>query len=69
MLDSTATLIPNWLQQIGLTVRLASPDADTSLPGVTLKPGGLIDHPERLLYPGHLLREAGHLATMLSSVK
>jgi hypothetical protein len=64
MLDSTATLIIDWLQQIGLTVRLAPLDAETFLPGVTLEPGGLVVDPDRLLYPGDLLHEAGHLATM-----
>jgi hypothetical protein len=64
MLDPTATLILDWLRQIGLTVRLAPLDADTFLPGVTLEPGGLIVDPERLLYPGDLLHEAGHLAVM-----
>jgi len=65
MLGPTATLIIDWLRQIGLTVRLAPLDAGTFLPGVTLEPGGLIVDPERLLYPGDLLHEAGHLATML----
>jgi len=65
MLDPTATLILDWLGKIGLTVRLAPLGADTFLPGVTLEPGGLIVDPERLLYPGDLLHEAGHLATML----
>jgi hypothetical protein len=65
MLDATATLILDWLQHIGLTVHLAPLAADTFLPGVTLEPGGLIVDPERLLYPGDLLHEAGHLATML----
>jgi hypothetical protein len=64
MPDSTATLIIEWLCQIGLTVRLAPLGADTFLPGVTLEPGGLIVDPERLLYPGDLLHEAGHLAVM-----
>jgi hypothetical protein len=65
MLDPTANIILNWLQHIGLTVRLAPLGADTFLPGVTLEPGGLIVDPERLLYPGDLLHEAGHLATVL----
>jgi len=65
MLDSTATLIIDWLRQIGLTIRFAPLDTGTFLPGVTLDPGGLIVDPERLLYPGDLLHEAGHLATML----
>lgn len=65
MLDSTVTLILDWIQQIGLTVRLAPLGADTFLPGVTLEPGGLVVDPERLLYPGDLLHEAGHFAVML----
>jgi hypothetical protein len=65
MLDPTAALIVDWLQQIGLTVRFAPLGAETFLPGVTLEPGGLAVDPERLLYPGDLLHEAGHLATML----
>jgi hypothetical protein len=65
MLDPTATRILDWLSQIGLTVRIAPIGADTFLPGVTLEPGGLVVDPERLLYPGDLLHEAGHLATML----
>jgi hypothetical protein len=65
MLDPTATLIIDWLQHIGLTVRFASLPADTFVPGVTLEPGGLIVDADRLLYPGDLLHEAGHLATML----
>jgi hypothetical protein len=65
MLDPGATVIIEWLQQIGLTVRLAALADDTFLPGVALEAGGLVVDPERLLYPGDLLHEAGHLATML----
>jgi hypothetical protein len=65
MLDPTATLILDWIQKIGLTVRLAPLGADTFLPGVTLEPGGLVVDAKQLLYPGDLLHEAGHLATML----
>jgi hypothetical protein len=65
MLDPTANLIIDGLRQIGLTVRIASLDAATFLPGVTLEPGGLIVDPERLLYPDDLLHEAGRLAKML----
>ncbi len=65
MLDPTATLIADWLHEIGLGVRLAALGGDTFLPGVTIEPGGLVVDPERLLYPGDLLHEAGHLAVML----
>src|SRR6202451_1995972 len=65
MVDPAAIVILDWLQHIGLTVRLAPLAEDTFLPGVTLEAGGLVVDPERLLYPGDLLHEAGHLATML----
>jgi len=65
MLEPTADLIIEWLREIGLTVRIAAVEAGSFLPGVTLEPGGLIVDPERLRYPGDLLHEAGHLATML----
>jgi hypothetical protein len=67
MLEPTADLIIEWLREIGLSVRIAAVEADSFLPGVTLEPGGLIVDPERLRYPGDLLHEAGHLATMLPS--
>jgi len=65
MLDPHAVLIIDWLRQIGIGVRLEALNQKTFLPGVTLAPGGLIVDPERLLYPGDLLHEAGHLALML----
>ncbi|MGA2650146.1 MAG: hypothetical protein ABSF28_06475 [Terracidiphilus sp.] len=65
MLESSAILIIDWLREIGLSVRLAMVEADSFLPGVTLEPRGLIVDSERLHYPGDLLHEAGHLATML----
>jgi hypothetical protein len=64
VLDPTATRIVDWLREIGLTVRLAPVD-DSFLPGVRMEPGGLLVDPERLLFPGDLLHEAGHLAIML----
>jgi hypothetical protein len=65
MLDATALRIIDWVREIGLTVRFAPLDAETFLPGVTPEAGGLVVDPERLLYPGDLLHEAGHLAVML----
>ena len=69
MLDPIATQIVDWLRHIGLTVRLAPLDGATFLPGVTLEPGGIIVDPARLLYPGDLLHEAGHLAIMLPALR
>lgn len=69
MLDETAHVILDWLRQIGLTTRLAALEQETFLPGVSLEPGGLVIDPERLLYPGDLLHEAGHLAVMLPAAR
>ena len=69
MLDETAHLILDWLRQIGLTIRFAPLGEETFLPGVLLEPGGLVVDAERLLYPGDLLHEAGHLAVMLPSAR
>jgi hypothetical protein len=65
MLEAPANLILEWLTEIGLRVRLAPLAGETFLPGVTLEADGLVVDPQRLLYPGDLLHEAGHLAVML----
>jgi hypothetical protein len=54
--------ITAFLQSIGLPVRLGTVAGPTILPGITVESGVLIYDPERLLYPGDLLHEAGHLA-------
>lgn len=64
-LDPTATSIVAFLREIGLTVRWATLDDTTFLPGLHLEPGGLVVDPEKLKHPGDLLHEAGHLAVML----
>ena len=60
-----APLILDFLTKIGLGIRIADLPAETFLPGVILEPGGLVVDPARLLYPGDLHHEAGHLAVML----
>jgi hypothetical protein len=54
-----------FLEKIGLNIRLAHIESPTFLPGVCIEPGGLVVDPEKLLYAGDLLHEAGHLAVML----
>jgi hypothetical protein len=63
-LDPTASTIVDFLRAIGLTVRWATIDGATFLPGLHLEPGGLVVDPDKLQYPGDLLHEAGHLAVM-----
>jgi hypothetical protein len=56
--------ILSFLQEIGLTCHLEPVQEDTFLPGLKLRDGGLVIDTERLLYPGDILHEAGHLACM-----
>ena len=56
--------IASFLHEIGLSVRVAELREPTFLPGVTLESNGLVVDPAKLLYPGDLLHEAGHLAVM-----
>lgn len=56
-------LICDFIRQIGLEIREAKPGATaTFLPGVEIENGVLLYNPEKLLYPGDLLHEAGHMA-------
>ncbi len=56
-----------FLNSIGIPVREATIEEDTFLPGIFLERGGLIVDREKLLYPGDLLHEAGHIAVMKPS--
>ena len=54
--------IADFLIEIGLEVQTAKLDEKTFLPGILIKNGKILVDEERLLYPGDLLHEAGHLA-------
>ena len=58
--------ILDFLREIGLEVELTDWPESTFLPGVTAANGKLMVDESRLLYPGDLLHEAGHLAVMTS---
>lgn len=53
-----------FLEAIGLPVRFEAIPHPTFLPGIEMRSGGLTIDRCRLLYPGDLLHEAGHLALM-----
>lgn len=59
--DVTAR-ITAFLNRIGLPVEKAELTAPTFLPGIRLDAGRLLVDQSKLLYPGDLLHEAGHLA-------
>ena len=56
--------ITNFLHEIGITTHKQQLDEPTFLPGVLIDKGALIIDEEKLLYPGDLLHEAGHIAVM-----
>ncbi|MCC2547846.1 hypothetical protein LJY25_15455 [Hymenobacter sp. BT175] len=51
-----------FVQDIGLTVREAPLPEPTFLPGLLIEQGELVVDRSRLLYPGDILHEAGHVA-------
>ncbi|MFW0718309.1 hypothetical protein [Pedobacter sp. N23S346] len=57
-------LILSFLDDIGIEYSLAPITEETFLQGLKLKTGTLIIDTEKLLYPGDILHEAGHLACM-----
>lgn len=57
-----ASIILEFLAEIGIPVELRPLGQDTFLPGIDIDAGGLVVDKAKLLYPGDLLHEAGHLA-------
>ena len=53
-----------FLREIGFEVNVGEILESTFLPGIRIEAGALRVDPARLLYPGDLLHEAGHLALM-----
>lgn len=53
-----------FLQEIGISVRWAALAGPTVLPGVAIERGVLVIDTAKLLYPGDVLHEAGHLAVV-----
>lgn len=58
-----------FLREIGLTVRETAVPADSFLPGLRIEDGALLVDRQRLLYPGDILHEAGHLAVVPAEVR
>lgn len=58
------TQITHFLEEIGLRVQPAEINGPTFLPGINVEHGTLLFDPTKLLYPGDLLHEAGHMAVI-----
>lgn len=60
--EPTTAIIVAFLREIGIPVYADSLPEPTFLPGILIQRGGLVIDAERLLHPGDLLHEAGHVA-------
>jgi hypothetical protein len=58
-----------FLTRIGVPVSEETLPADTFLPGIALRAGGLAVDTEKLMWPGDLLHEAGHLAVLPAALR
>ncbi len=61
---NTVETIAGFFGEIGLPYQFAELPGPTFLPGVAIRRGVLTIDREKLLYPGDLLHEAGHMAVL-----
>ena len=62
--DPLTAAIAEFLREIGLGIRAGAVEGKTALPGIDIDNGALVIDDDKLLYPGDLLHEAGHLAVV-----
>jgi hypothetical protein len=55
-------VILNFFREIGIPARMEKIDSKTFVPGLIIRNGELIIDKEKMLYPGDMLHEAGHIA-------
>ncbi len=60
--DPLVERLAAFVRGIGLPVHTGELPAETFLPGLDIRDGGIVVDETRLAYPGDLLHEAGHLA-------
>ncbi len=69
MKSNLAKHIADFLTEIGIEVVAAQLGDDTFLPGIAVEHGRILVDEEKLIYPGDLLHEAGHLAVAPRDVR
>jgi hypothetical protein len=65
--EEIASKIIKFIASIGIPINEGNISAETVLPGIQIENGTLIFDKEKLLYPGDLLHEAGHIAVKSNS--
>ncbi|WP_316828950.1 hypothetical protein [Pedobacter miscanthi] len=68
-MDHHTSIILSFLGDIGINYNLEFIEGETFLPGLKLRSGILIIDIGKLLYPGDILHEAGHLACMPPNIR
>lgn len=68
MHELTQTIV-DFLDSIGIPVREGTVAIDSFLPGLAISHGTLVYDRKTLKWPGDLLHEAGHIATMPASLR
>jgi hypothetical protein len=68
-MDDIIDKITHFLEYAGIKFEFRSIESGNFLPGLKLENGALIIDKEKLLYPGDILHEAGHLAGMPPHVR
>lgn len=67
--DALVQTLISFVESVGIPVRVEPLTEPTALPGITIDKGSLIVDTERLLYPGDILHEAGHIAVVPPEVR
>lgn len=62
--DPLVQRLADFLDEIGIKTEAASIEQECFLPGIYINRGRLLVDEEKLLYPGDILHEAGHIAVM-----
>lgn len=62
--SANLALIAKSLREIGIPTRIANLGDDDQLPGVRIVRGSLLIDERKLLYPGDIVHEAGHIAVL-----
>lgn len=65
--DRLINLFVSFLNKIGIEIIEGIVESNTFLPGLEIKNGVLIYDRNKLLYPGDIMHEAGHIAVTMSS--